>query len=195
MTIVPVTESGVNPSPAGSTTPARPVPALCQCEEVGRLCDHCCDESFTAWKIEQAVAHVDDQAAAELRAAADADSLPEQPDESDLAELHAWRLEQDAREHLDRADLGLAELVDHSVAFFRSWPTAAGEMIARHLESLALRLRLTDSTTPEEYDSRAEVLDAEARQAWEDVAYEEGKAAALAECQRRHGQAPAAWED
>jgi hypothetical protein len=48
-----------------------------------------------------------------------------------VAEFATWRLEQDAREHLDRsAQLGLAELVDAQVAFFRGWPTDAGAMIA-----------------------------------------------------------------
>jgi hypothetical protein len=80
-----------------------------------------------------------------------------------------------------------AELVDHQVAFFRSWPIAAGAMIARHLEALAGKIRLTDSTTPEEFEARSDEADRQARQQWEDIGCEQGKAAALAECQRRHG--------
>jgi hypothetical protein len=146
---------------------------------------------------------VDEILAAGLKAAAEADTLPEEPTADDLAELNEWAAETTAREHLDRsATLGLAELVDHQVTFFRSWSTAAGEMIARHLEALALKIRLCDASTPEDYADRAEVLDAEARQQWEDIGFEQGKAAARAERERKHGRPPTAsfgghpaWED
>jgi hypothetical protein len=113
---------------------------------------------------------------------------PGEPDAADLAELHDWAAEQTARDFLDHsATFGLAELVEYQATFYRSWPTEAGAMIARTLDALALKIRLTDAGTPEEFDASAEILDAEARQQWEDIGFEQGKAAALAECARKHG--------
>ena len=95
-----------------------------------------------------------------MKAAAEADKQPEEPDVDDLAELAEWSAEKTARGHLDRSHvLGLVELVAHQSAFYRSWPTAAGEIIARHLEGLALKIRMTDATTPEEFDAREGVSD------------------------------------
>jgi hypothetical protein len=81
----------------------------------------------------------------------------------------------------------LAELVEHQAAFYRSWPTNAGRLLAEALEALASQVRYLNATTPAEFEARAGTIEQEARQQWEDVGYEQGKAAALAECERRHG--------
>jgi hypothetical protein len=175
--------------------PARHVPAICQCEEAGRMCAFCEDEAFTAWKIEQAVA--------ELRAAVEADALAEEPDESDLAELHEWAAETTAREHLDRsAVLSLPDLIEHTADFFAAWPTAAGGLIAETLRELAAKVQATDATTPDEYRARIGVLEDEAREQHETVGYQAGLDAGREECRRKHGRTPSAsfgrhpsWED
>jgi hypothetical protein len=59
-------------------------------------------------------------------------------------------------------------------------------MIAWTLDGLALKIRLTDASTPEEFDAREGVLDDEAREQWESVGFENGQAQARAECERRH---------
>jgi hypothetical protein len=178
----------VNPTPADAILetglePAWSVSPLCQCQEVGRVCDYCHDESFAAWKVERAVA--------ELKAAAEADTLPEEPDADDLAELTEWAAEQDARDFLDRsATLGLAKLVEHQAAFYRAWPTEAGALIAETVDDLAAKVLATDARTPNEYRARIGVLDDEARDQWQEVGYQEGLAAGREECRRKHGRTP-----
>jgi hypothetical protein len=49
-------------------------------------------------------------------------------------------------------------------------------MIARCLDELALKIRMTDATTPAEFEARIEVLDADARASWEAIGFEQGKA-------------------
>jgi hypothetical protein len=126
-----------------------------------------------------------------------------EPTADDLAEYATWRLEQDARDFLDHsATHGLAELVEHQSGFYDAWPTDAGKMIAEALGDLAAKIRYVGATTPAEWDARAETIEQEARQQWEDIGFEQGKAAALAECERKHGRTPTAgfgghpaWED
>jgi SRSO17 transposase len=105
------------------------------------------------------------------------------PSAEDLADFTLWTQETAAREYLCPADatLTLAELVDLQAAFYRSWPIAAGEMIARAMEELALKVRMTDATTPAEFEARVEALDADARAQWEAIGYEEGRAAGRGE--------------
>lgn len=82
-----------------------------------------------------------------------------------------------SRAFLDRsATLGLSELIDRQTEFYRGWGNPAGEMIARAMEELALKIRMTESTTPAEFESRVEVLDAEVREGWERI----GRESALA---------------
>jgi hypothetical protein len=81
--------------------------------------------------------------------------------------------------------LGLAELVDHEADLYRNWGSGIGEMIAQHMETLAMRIRLTDSVTPAEYAERSEALDRDVRQQWQDIGYEEGRSAAAAELARK----------
>ena len=75
-------------------------------------------------------------------------------------------------------------------------------MIARVLDALALKIRLTGARTPEEFDAREGALDDEAREEHESIGYEAGLAAGREECQRKHGQTSSsgfgghpAWED
>lgn len=89
----------------------------------------------------------------------------EEPTAEDLAD--------DARSHLDQSErLTLAELVDRQAAFYRSWNNEAGEMFARAMTDLAFKIAMTDSTTPAEFEARADVLDAEARAQWEAIGYD-----------------------
>jgi hypothetical protein len=95
------------------------------------------------------------------------------PTDEDLADYREMRGEAEARGHLDlSATLSLAELVEHQAAFYRSWPSEAGEMIARELDALALKVRMTDATTPAEFEARIEVLDADIRAGWEARGYD-----------------------
>lgn len=71
----------------------------------------------------------------------------------------------------------LAALVDREADAYRSWGTPEGELLARTLDELALKVRMTDATTPQEYEGRIEVLDAEIRRRWEAIGFEAGKAA------------------
>jgi hypothetical protein len=75
-------------------------------------------------------------------------------------------------------------------------------MIARTLDGLALKIRLTDATTPEEFDAREGVLDDEVREQHESIGYQAGLAAGREECRRKHGRTTSAsfgghpaWED
>jgi hypothetical protein len=168
--------------------PVRFVSPLCRCEQPGHACDFCEDEAFTVWKIERAVAHVDTQAVAELRAAAEADAPPEGPTADDLAELHGWAAETAAREHLDRSTLlDLAGLAEFQAQFFRGWGNGAGDLFGRVMEELSQKVRFVGAVTPEDFEAREQTIEQEAREQWEDVGYEQGKAAAKAECERRHG--------
>lgn len=98
------------------------------------------------------------------------------PTAEDWADYREMRGEAEAREHLDRsASLSLDELVELQASFYRSWPSEAGEMIARELDSLALRIRMTDATTPAEFGARKEALEADARDTWEAIGYEQGR--------------------
>jgi hypothetical protein len=72
-----------------------------------------------------------------------------------------------ARSRPDRSDrLTLAELVDRQTDFYRGWGNAAGEMLAKHIEELALRIRWVKAETPEDYDARHEIVEQDARETW-----------------------------
>lgn len=81
-----------------------------------------------------------------------------------------------ARDYLDRSDtLSLDELVEYQAAFYRSWPNAAGALIAQALTELALKIRLVDARTPADFEARVEVLDADMRRQWEEVGFAAGR--------------------
>jgi hypothetical protein len=74
--------------------------------------------------------------------------------------------------------------------------------LPRTLDALALKTRLTDANTPEEFDAPEGVLDDEVREQRESIGYEAGLAAGREECRRNHGRAHSggfgghpAWED
>jgi hypothetical protein len=75
-------------------------------------------------------------------------------------------------------------------------------MIARALDGLAIKIWLTNASTPEEFDAREAVLDDEVREQHESIGYQAGLAAGREECRRKHGRTPsasfgghAAWQD
>ena len=71
----------------------------------------------------------------------------------------------------------LAEQADCQADAYRAWGTEVGNLFARTMEELALKVRMTQATTPDEYEGRIEVLDADIRERWEARGYEEGRRA------------------
>jgi hypothetical protein len=67
--------------------------------------------------------------------------------------------------------------VDRQTDFYRGWDNAAGDMLAKHVEELAVRIRWVKAETPDDYDARHEVVEQDARDTWWKQGYEEGKAA------------------
>lgn len=103
-----------------------------------------------------------------------------EPSESDLADLGAWKNESAARDHLDHSErLTLAELADRQTDFYRSWGSATGAMFAAAMEALALKIRMTESTTPDELEARSDALDLAVRENWEAIGHD----SALRQCQ------------
>jgi len=100
-----------------------------------------------------------------------------EPSAEDVTELAEASAAAAARERLDRPELLPDELADRQAGFFRSWGSPAGEMLARAMDELALKIRLTDATTPAEFAARVEALDAEVRTGWEKIGFENGHAA------------------
>lgn len=62
------------------------------------------------------------------------------------------------------------------MCLYTGWGNDAGRMLAAHMTELAFKLAMTDSTTPEEYEARKDQLDEAAREQWEAVGYERGRA-------------------
>jgi hypothetical protein len=89
---------------------------------------------------------------------------------------HVWNLGPDPADEPAPPTLSLAELVDRQADAYRAWPLDAGRMIARALDELALKIRMTDAATPAEFEARKDTLDADARAQWEAIGYEEGRA-------------------
>ena len=50
-------------------------------------------------------------------------------------------------------------------------------MLARAMDALALKIRMTDSTTPAEFEDREETLDLATRMDWETIGFERARAA------------------
>jgi hypothetical protein len=110
-----------------------------------------------------------------LDAAALFDSGDFEPTAEDLRELANWSSELTARDHLDASErLTLAELADHQADFYRGWGNPCGEMFARAMVELALKIRMTDATTPADFEARVEILDRDVRDQWEAIGYQEG---------------------
>jgi hypothetical protein len=98
---------------------------------------------------------------------------PSEPSAEGMADYRDATAEMAAREHLDASEtMTLAELVDRQAAFFESWGNPAGRMLAAAMAELAIKVRLTDATTPAELEARLEVLDADIRSDWEARGYD-----------------------
>jgi hypothetical protein len=105
--------------------------------------------------------------------------LEPEPTDADWAEVGELADQAAAQRFLDRSDrLTLPELVDRQADAYRAWGNAAGEMLARHMEELALRCRWVDATTPEDYDARHELVERDARESWWKQGFAAGRAAA-----------------
>jgi hypothetical protein len=105
----------------------------------------------------------------------------------DDTDADRWELGPAADHDEPAATLDLAGLVAKQAEAFRAWPIAAGAIIADALEELAAKIQATDARTSDQYRARIETLEAEARQLWEDIGFEQGKAHARAEGRRRLG--------
>jgi hypothetical protein len=133
------------------------------------------------------------QTVAELPPAVEVDPFP--PDRLDAGDAEAppelwpdwcdddtWELGPDTADEPAEApapSLSLAELVEAQAVAYRAWPLAAGAMIARHLEDLAQRIRYVSATTPQEYEARSDQIDREARDQWEAIGFENGRASCV----------------
>ncbi|AGA26481.1 hypothetical protein [Singulisphaera acidiphila] len=69
----------------------------------------------------------------------------------------------------------LAEMAQHEADAFRTVGTPEGMLFARTMDELALKIRMTAATTPDDYEARIEILDADVRQRWQAIGYEEGR--------------------
>lgn len=105
---------------------------------------------------------------------------PFEPSERDRVECAEMFSQMEAEAYLNRADrLTLAELVDHQESFYRAWANDCGNMLADAMVALALRIRMTESTTPAELEARSDALDLAARETWEAIGFD----SARRECQ------------
>jgi|GEM_PF-5514567 len=66
-------------------------------------------------------------------------------------------------------------IVQREADTFRALDTPASLLIARTLDELATKIRMTQAKTPDEYDARIEILDAGIREQWEAIGYEAGR--------------------
>jgi hypothetical protein len=103
------------------------------------------------------------------------------PTPEDEAEAAAMFAAMDAQNYLEgtlpgcERTLTLAELVDRQTGFYRGWGTAAGEMIARQMEQLAMAIRWCHAETPADYEARHEIVEQDARETWFNQGFEEGR--------------------
>lgn len=74
--------------------------------------------------------------------------------------------------------LTLAEMIDRQADAYRALGNGACELIARALDELALRVRLCDARTPDEFDARSGLLEADRHEASYRAGFEDGRAAA-----------------
>lgn len=71
----------------------------------------------------------------------------------------------------------LAEHADHEANAYQAIGGPVATLFAQTMAELALKIRLTQATTPDEYEARIEVLDDGIREQWEARGYEEGRRA------------------
>jgi hypothetical protein len=70
--------------------------------------------------------------------------------------------------------LTLVEIVEHQAAGYRAWGTPAGDFLARQLDRLGQLIRFMSAKTPEEFEERLEVLEADARENRYQLGYADG---------------------
>jgi hypothetical protein len=109
--------------------------------------------------------------------------LPDEPPtlDTDPAEAAEMFAEMDARQHLDLSEcLTLDQLIERQIEFYEGWQNEAGKWFALHMTELLIKYRGAGSpATPAEAMARIEVLEADVRQQWEAIGFENGKAAGL----------------
>jgi hypothetical protein len=81
-----------------------------------------------------------------------------EPTASDWAEAEAAHEEMIAERVLNRRGVPLAELVEVQEAFYRSWQTDAGNLLADHLGELAGLVRSTGADNAVDFLARDELL-------------------------------------
>lgn len=76
----------------------------------------------------------------------------------------------------------LAELADQEAMAYRAWCNDVGELFAKHMDELALKIRMTDATNVEEYEGRIEIYEDEIRANLEARGFDAGLQAAREQC-------------
>jgi hypothetical protein len=76
----------------------------------------------------------------------------------------------------DEVRLTLDQWIDGEADSFECLATPVAVLVAEELRSLAFRVRLTSSTTPDEFRARSASLDEDARATWEAAGYLSGLA-------------------
>jgi hypothetical protein len=98
------------------------------------------------------------------------------------AEDGSW-LAQQAEQHARPAEptaltngqpLTLVEAVENEARGYRAWRTPEGDFLARQLERLAQLGRFTGASSPEEFDERLQVLEADVREHRYQIGYGDG---------------------
>jgi hypothetical protein len=79
----------------------------------------------------------------------------------------------------------LAELVGREAMAYREHNTAEGNFLACQLDRLAQLIRFVGASTPNEFDERIEVLEADVREQWFRNGYEDGMEAGCRQARRQ----------
>lgn len=107
------------------------------------------------------------------------DDEPFAPTEQDEAEYRRYCHEQAAREHLDVfPSLPLAEALDHVTDFFTAFRNPFGELLSGVMAKLALQCRLSECFDPTQLAVKIDHLEADMRDQYIGIGYEEGKLSA-----------------
>jgi hypothetical protein len=79
----------------------------------------------------------------------------------------------------------LAELVSHEAMAYRAWTLLRSNFLACQLDRLAQLIRFVGASTPNEFDERIEVLEADVREQWFRNGYEDGMEAGCRQARRQ----------